>query len=341
MSDFDKLKRDFSDSDRVEAIYQAKDDEAPVKVKKPTVFSVLLATIKRDKDYLDKVNSARTLPNLSHTVLTFFIILALSLTLVICYFAVDKAALIPLILFFCPIAIPCILLVFYYEINTDANLDFFKFALTFVIGFAFYLIINFINKSILYQISFYNTIENYFYPILYTLTLFLLTFLLANSYKATSLSACFLIAVTLAMSYHTLFTLHTVFNDLFVVVKREQLVEGYLYPSVSAIVLDEEYLTQSVQNVFNDWFNSFVFSPYMFSAWAMVIGSVVSISVEVRNKKGNPPRSVYLLLMLVVFFRYMTVTTTTVQLFDHIIKILAFLGTTYVSVNLLNTYLIK
>lgn len=341
MNNFEKLKKENSTEDRVETVYQKIDDPTPVAVKKPTIFSVLLATIKRDKDYLEKVNSSRKLPNLSHTVLSFFIILAISLTLVICYFAVDKVVLIPLLLFFCPIAIPCILLVFYYEINTDKTLDFFKFALTFVLGFAFYLVLNFINKSILYQLTFYSTIENYFFPILYILVLFLLTFLLANTYKATSLSACFIIAVTLAMSYYTISTVNGVFNKLFIVVKREQLIEGYLYPSVSAIVLEEGYLTQSINNIFDDWFTTFVFNPYMYSAWAMIIGAVVSMSVEIRNKKGKPPRLIYLLLMLVVLFQYITVTTTTIQLFDYILKTLSFLGTSYVSVNFLNTHLMN
>ena len=168
-----------------------------------------------------------------------------------------------------------------------------------------------------------------------------MTFLLANAYKATSLSACFIIAVTLAMSYYTISTVNGVFNKLFIVVKREQLIEGYLYPSVSAIVLEEGYLTQSINNFFDDWFTTFVFNPYMYSAWAMIIGAVVSMSVEIRNKKGKPPRLIYLLLMLVVLFQYITVTTTTIQLFDYILKTLSCLGTSYVSVNFLNTHLMN
>lgn len=341
MSDFDKLKRNYADEDRVEAVYQAKDEEIPVSVKKPNVFSVVLATIKRDKEYLDKVNTARELPSLSHSVLSFFIVLGIALTLAICYFSVSKMILIPLLLVFCPLALPIIIIVFYYEIHRDRSVDFFKFALTFVIGFVFYLLLNFLNKRVLYSISFYSDIENYVYPVIYAIALFSFTFLIANSFKATSLSACFLIAVTLAMSYYFLETLNVVFTKLFIVVKNEELIGKDISPAVSAIVGEESYLEQSITNLFEGWFDLFVYRPYMFSGWAMIIGAVASMSVEVRNKKGKPLRSIYLLIMLVVLFFYMTVTSTTIELFDTILKILSFVGTFYVSTNFLNTELIN
>ena len=338
MSDYEFLKRDSKSQDRVEAIYQPKNDTAPVAVKKPTIFSVLLATIKRDKDYLNNVSFVKKLPTLSFTVLSFFIVLALSLTLVVCYFAVDKVYLVPLIMAFCPVAIPVIMLVFHYELNDDGSFNFFKFALTFVLGFLFYLLLNAINKGIFYQISFYSSIENYVYPILYVIMLFLMTFLLANSFKVTTLSGCFLIAVTLSMSSFMLDTLTNVFNDLFITVKREELIEGYLYPSVSAIVREDGYLAQSVKNVFDRWFIDFVFMPFMIAAWGMIIGSVAAYSVGTKNKKGVP-KTIYLLLILVVFFRYIADISTTIAIFDHILRAMSFFGTLYISVRLLNTNL--
>ena len=340
MSDFEKLKRDNPSDDRVEAVYQKKDEAQIIAVKKPTIFSVLLATLKRDKTYLENANTAKRLPTLSHFVLSVFIVAALTITLVICYFSVDKAVFIPLALVFIPLAMPAMVLVFYYELDVERSISLFKFSLTFVLGFIFYLFLNFLNKKVLYQISFYSNIERYVFPIIYTALLFFLTFLLSNVYKATSLPSCFLIAVTLSMSCYIIENLTNNFSTLFLTVKKEQVIEGgYLYPSVNAIIMEDGYLTQSISNLFNDWFLKFMFMPYMYAAWAMIVGAVVSTVLEVRNKKGNSPKSVYLLLMLVIFFRYIADISTTIALFDIILSFMSFIGTFYVSTRFLNSYI--
>lgn len=339
MSDFDKLKKDSDYSDRVEAVYQAKDEMQFVAVKKPTIFSVLLASLKRDNNYLENVNTAKKLPTLSNFILSVFIVFALTATLVICYFSVDKAVFIPLALVFCPLAIPSIILVFYFELDSDHSITMFKFSLTFVLGFVFYLFLNFLNKNVLYQISFYSNIEHYVYPIIYTFLLFVITFILANVYKATSLSSCFLIAVTLAMSCFVIENLTGNFSKLFLTVKKEQVIEGYLYPSVNAIIMEDSYLTQSISDLFDRWFQNFIFMPYMYASWAMIVGAVVSTVLEVRNKKGHSPKSVYLLLMLVLFFRYIADFSTSIELFDYILSFMSFIGTFYVSTRLLNSYI--
>ena len=334
MSDFNELKRNNPSKDRVEAVYQVV-EEKPINVKSPNLFSLLMATIRRDKKYLESVNERKILPSFSYSFLTLIITVSLAVILVICYFSMDLVRFLPLIMIFCSIAIPIDILVFYYELNQERSINLFSLFVTVAFGFVFYLIIALIKRALLNTLSFYVNVDLYIMPLMFTIFVFAATFMLANIFKATTLSECFMIATTLTMTYYAVGTLTGIFESLFINVPNE--IKDY--DVATAILNEDRYLSQSITNVFSDWFYKYVYTPVMYSAWAVVIGAVVSMSSKLRNNKGNVPKSIYLLLLLVILFNYISLVNTSIRLFDVILKFMAFIGSAFLTVKFINNYI--
>lgn len=339
MSDFNDLKKENQSADRLEAVYQKVEPQKKVARKKPTVFSVIFATIKRDKDFFERSDDKSRLPVLNATVLTSLLLLAVSVIIVLGYFFLDKMVLVPMLIIFCPLVIPLIILVFNYEMNDDKGITLFRISLTVAVGLIFYFIVTLINERIFYNISFYANVESYVYPVLYTILLFLLSLLIATSFKATKLSAYFLIAVTLSLTFYYIGAVNGLFSDLFVSDESVEFFNGVNHPL--AIINNDVYLTQSIANVFDNWFFDYVFIPLMYSFWAIIIGSVVSVAAERRSQNRSLSRSTYLLFLLVIFLQYLVYISTSIALLDITLEIISFLVSAYVAVSMLNTRLNK
>ena len=328
MSNFDDLKRENHSDDRLEAVYQKVDAEVKDTRKKPTVFSLVLATLKRDNNFFERSDLRTKPPMLNATVLTFFMLLAASLVLVLCYFFFDKIVLVPMTLVFSPLFVPLILIVFYYEMNADKSVSVVAVFLSFIFGLLMYITITFLNRNFLYNITFYSDAERYIFPIIYSSLLFLITFLLTSIFKAGSLTAFFLVAVSVSLSYYYISTVVNVFNDLFVRINTDSIVR--------AIVASEESLTLSFNSIFSDWIYDFIFYPLLYSFWAVIIGSVVSVSASRRDGQKRLSRSTYFLLIVLLFSEFTVSISTTIALLDHVLKILSFIVSMYVSVRMIN-----
>ena len=338
MSDFDKLKRGAPNEDRVEAVYQVK-EEKQINVKKPNLFSLLMATIKRDKAYLESVNDTKVLPSFSYSFLSLIIAVSLAVILVICYFSMDLVKFLPLFMLFGSFAIPVIILVFYFEMNHSRSLNLFSVFVTIAFGFVLFLVTALVKRALLNTLSFYVDVDLYITPFLFVSLIFVSTFILANVFKSTSLPECFIIATTLAMTYFSVSTITGIFEDMFINVRKEIVIENYVYPSVNAIIKDSDYLAKSVENIFENWFTKFIYTPVMYSCWAVIIGAVVSMTSKMRNKNGNVPKTLYLLLLLDVLFYYIAFVNTSVELFDIILKFMSFFGSAYLAVKFINMYI--
>ncbi|MBP5372840.1 MAG: hypothetical protein J6Y44_01480, partial [Clostridia bacterium] len=129
------------------------------------------------------------------------------------------------------------------------------------------------------------------------------------------------------------------FSDLFVTVEGVDFFSGINHPL--AIINKEEYLNQSIINVFDNWFFDYVFMPLLYSFWAIIIGSVVSVAAERRSQNRSLSRSTYLLLLLVLFLQYLVYISTSIDLLDFTLEAISFIVSAYVAVSMLNTRLNK
>ena len=335
MSDFNELKRNNQSEDRLEAVYQKVDAEKKTAKKKPTVFATILATIKRDKDYFDRSDLESNPPALNSTIISFIVLFAFTLVLLLCYFFINKLILVPILVIYCPFIVPLILLVFNYEMNRDGAVKHLSVFISIMVGFVLYLIISLVNDRVLYNLSLYSNVESYVYPIIFTLSLFFLTFILASSFKATKLSAYILIAVTIALSYYYLHSVIELFSDLFVKIKVDQIDAQ----AIEAIIKDEQHLSESIEKIFDDWFKDYLFMPLMYSFWAIIIGSVVSVAAERRGQHRRLSRTTYLLLILVLFLQTIVYISTSIDLLDSTLNLFSFIISAYVSITMLNTSL--
>ncbi len=325
-----------NDEDLVVAIVEPKKEEPSVVFKAPTIFSVILATIKDDKEYLNTINKTRTLPKLTNTVLTMFVFLAVIILMLVMNTFVDKLIFIPFALFFCSIAVPFLMLTFYFEFNNYNKVGFFKTTLSFLIGIFVYLVINVVSETYLVRIALSTQqfqIDNFAVPILFTVFVFIFTFLLSSAYKAQTLSDCFLISVAIAMGYAFFENVADCFNSLFVSAQIN--IKGNAYP-IDIIANVEEYLNTSFDQLFENTFFKFVFTPFMYSSFSVIIGFIVSM---IANKSFHVTKSIYLLLILVVVLNVILFFDTSIQSLNYILKIISFLIATYLIITIMNTTL--
>ena len=288
MSDFNELKRNNQSDDRVEAIYQKVDDQRKAARKRPTFFSTFLATIKRDKEFFDRSDLTENPPVLNASVLSILLLSAVALIILLFYFFVDQIILLPILLIYCPLATPILLFIFNFEMSRDRSISFLSVFVLIIIGLVFYLVLTLINSNVLYNISFYSNVEHYVYPVIFTVLLFFFTFIMASSFKVSKLSAYFLMAVTIALSYYYFYTMTRLFTDIFVNVKMD--IGGQVY-NFSGIFDDEQHVAMSIENIFDNWVYDFLFIPLMYSFWAIIIGSVVSVAAERRSQNRSLSRS--------------------------------------------------
>ena len=145
-------------------------------------------------------------------------------------------------------------------------------------------------------------------------------------------------AVTIAISYYYFYTMTRLFTDIFVNVKMD--IGGQVY-NFSGIFDDEQHVAMSIENLFDNWVYDFLFIPLMYSFWAIIIGSVVSVAAERRSQNRSLSRSTYLLLVLVLFLQIIVYISTSIQFLDAILDIFSFLISAYVALTMVNTALTR
>ncbi len=324
------------DKDLVVSVIEPKKEEPSIVFKPPTIFSVILATIKDDKEYLNNINKTRTLPKLTNTILTMFVFLAIIILMLVMNTFVDKLIFIPFSMIFTSLAMPFLLLIFFYEFNNYNKVGFFKTFLSFLIGFFIFIIINLICKTYLFNVILTAQnfqIDNIAVPILFTLFVFLFTFFLSSAFKAQTISDCFLIAVALAMGYTFFSNITECFNSLFVSAQIN--IKGNAYP-IDIIANDYEYLNISFNQLFENSLFKFVFTPYMYACFAVIIGFIVSM---IAKKEKHVTKSIYLLLILVVVLNVILFFDSSIPSLNVILKIIPFLIASYLIVVIMNTTL--
>ena len=336
MSDFEKLKIEHENDDVVVSVHEPTQPVVEQPEKKNTVFSVFIATIKGDRQTVSA--SAYGLPYLKYTLLSVITMFVIAVSVLVMNFFIGYKMLIPIVSFILTAIPPSIIMIYFYELNVDRKTGIFSLFISFLLGFFAYVILNFLS-SFLYQFIAKEQIEQIGYPVILVLICFLDTFLLVNYNKTNRPADCFLLAVTFMMGFCFTTNLVQSFGKLFVI---DGIVNTGTYsapPGAGAIINTSEFLKGNYYNLFDNWLFEYFVLPHLYACWAVVIGFLVSYAVESKTKKSEAPKSIYLLLMLVVALNIIAVLDTAIDYLGIILKVVAFTGSTFLEITFINLYL--
>ena len=339
MSDFNKKLLEENEIENTVSVVEPKVEEKQTQVNKPTVFSVLLASIKKDANYLNNETYGR-LPDMLRFLRSVYVMFGLVVVILIMTFYIGYDLLIPIVSLFMSIAAPILIIIFFYEFAVDKKVNIFVILVSFVVGFLLYVLLNF-GSSFLYTFVAKEQIEQIGYPLVFGLSCFLVTVVVAGNLKTYKLQDCFLIAVSIAMGFCFTTNFVATFSKLFVFDGAITTASGTARLGAGVIISDKDFLSKNFQNLLNNWLFEYVLLPHLYGAWAVVIGFLVSYTSETRSSNRETVKSVYLLLLLVIAINVVSVWDPAVDYLSLVFKALAVFGSTMLEVVFLNLCLSK
>ena len=338
MNNFDKLDKVISGedgNDKVVSVVEPKVEQPTARLKNANLLNAFIATIKRDDEaYLHGFKNAETLPIFKYTTRTLLVFCALLVAGLLINTFLPAAVSIPIMLVVCPLFMPLITMIFASECNVKKDISLYKISLYFVSGAISYLLLKYLADSFLVKIILEEQLETYVMPIINTVFSFVICFIIANTNKTVGLAQCFVVAVSFVMGYVYAELLVEGFARLFI---TEQLSLSELQaPFIEIIVNDEGYLKRSLHRLFDEWYNNYLVYPVLCSFWAIILGTVVSMSTEFKDNRRDMPKSVYLLLVLIVIFRILYLLETSFFYLDAILRIVSIIGSAFTAIKFIN-----
>lgn len=339
MSNFDKLKIDCAkEEDITISVVEPKKKEVNLPEKRPTIFSVLLASLKHDTVYLQRANKRKALPDFKYT---FLILLSFILLAVLCL-VINLTALpvkvIPLLWFLLPACMSVLFIVFYVELGMGKKINMFHVFFSFISGIIIYFLIDFISDLLFSLIS--NQLFNQMIlPVFFALFAFFFTFLLCSFFKTTAMGECLVIAASVSFGFYFISAIVNSFNDLFIVDGTITTGSFIAPPGAGIIINNSEYLKNNLSSMLSDWLFDYFALPYLYACWSAVVGVLVSFAAESKKEKRDAPKTIYLLLMLVILLNVIAVMDTTINYLSLILKIASIVGSTLIAVVFLNVYI--
>ncbi len=339
MSNFDRLSVDNNNKENLTvSVVEPKKKETNLPTKKPTIFSVIMASIKQDKTYLEKANQFKPLPIFKYTFLTFFSLVLLAILILVISITTLPVKTIPLLLLCLPSAMIALIIVFYSELNQYSKLNTFYVFFAFLTGILIYFIIDFLS-TLVYRFISIQVFNQIAQPILYSLFTFFFSFVLCNLFKTTKMGECFVVAVSISLGFYFITELTGAFSRLFVLDGTIN-TGSYIAPPGSGVIINNsEYLKNNLNSMLNSWAYNYLALPYLYACWATVIGFLVSFAAENKIKKREAPKSIYLLLMLVILLNAIAFMDTAMGYLSLILVIASVVGSSLLAIVFLNIYL--
>lgn len=304
-------------------------------IKKPNIFRLMIAALSLDKNKEEDQIYALLKPIKTLKYLIVFAVMCLMLYLM--SKLVDSKLFLPLLLTIAPCALPCLFIVFNYEIADKTGVSFFKLFCSFFFGMLLHVVINTICNTFLVKSVYKSTIDILIVPVLWGLGELTFVALLSKMYNISETSTNILIAVCVGMGYAVISAMQTMFSSFFVSV--EIIVSGNERYNGSAIIDNAIYLSQAIEQAMDSLFFSCIFFPTLIMSWSVVVGNVVSVTEVFGKKSKGNFFSVYLLLVLVIILYALTVFPSSFGYLDVIFKIICTIISLYIMVRLQNNAL--
>lgn len=333
MNKFDKLSLYSDEKDENVVVSVIEPTVAkPVQTRKsPTIYTTLMANFKQEKELLYPSKGAN-LPNLKGTISTFSSLIFLSAVMVALWYLVDKVLFIPLALAFLSLAIPVFLMVFYYEFDMGHTLPLGKLFLLVIIGALSYVVLSQISSEILYLMLNESFVSSTIMPIITNVVMFGIIFVVTSFFKSDSVRDYILVVCFLIMGYVVCESFVKGFSSLFVSTKTDG---GYLY-NLKVIVDNEEFLEESMKSLMSNWLYDFVALPFLYSCWGTIYAYLIYYLADSKRKKREFPKSMYLLIFLVIMLDIFAKMDTSMTSFNVILRVVSVMISVYLLIKLLN-----
>lgn len=333
MDKFDKLSllSNKKDDEVIVSVIEPKIEKKEDVQKRPTVFSAFLATLKQDKSRMYPTKGA-VLPNLRSTVNCFVALVFLSAVMVASWYFIDKMVFIPVALLFLSIAIPCLILVFYYEFDVGHQIPLGKLLLLAIVGALTYILVSQVISEVFYLIFYESLVDSVIVPIITNVVMFAVVFLATSFFQSRSVRDYFLIVAFLVMGYVMCECFVNGFSSLFI---SGKVGDNVLY-NIRIIVDNEEMLEKSMKKLLDGMVYDFIVWPFLCSCWGTIYAYLMYYLADSKRKKNEIPRSMYLLIFLVIILNILAVADTSMVSFNVILKCITTAISVYILVKLLN-----
>lgn len=330
---FDKLSRfnDKKDENVVVSIIEPVEKIPQTNKSRPTVFSAFMANFKQDKELIYPSEGA-VLPNLKGTLNSFIALVFLSAVMVASWYFIDRVVFIPVAIVFLSIAVPCLIMVFYYEFDVGRIVPLGKLFLLAIIGALCYIVVSQIMSEILYLMFDKSLVESVFMPVVSNIIMFAVIFLATSFFQSDSVRDYFLIVTFLVMGYVVCECIVKGFSSLFISGK----VDGTTLYDVRIIIDNKDMLEKSMENLMSNLMYDFIVLPLMYSCWGTVYAYLVYYLAYSKRKRINIPKSMYLLVFLVIVLNILFKVDTSMPSFNVILRLMSAVVSVYVLIKLLN-----
>lgn len=330
---FDKLSvyDGNNDAGASVSVIEPKAEKVEVHQKKPTVFTAFFANFKQDKTLLYPSEGA-VLPNLKGTMSAFNTMLFMAALFVAMWYFIDKLVFIPAALVFLSVAVPTFVIIFYYEFDYGVKKPLGKLLMLTVIGALIYILLSQAVKELLYLFTYKSLVDSILLPIASNAIMFVAVFIAANFFKGETVRDYFLIVAFLSMGYVMCECLTKGFSSLFI----SGTIDDDTFYSLKVIVNNDQMLTLSMQSLLKNLLSDYIIMPLLYSCWGTVYAYLVYYLIDSKKNKNSIPKSMYLLLSLIMVLNILVLLDTSMVYFNIILKLISLVVSFYVLIKLLN-----
>lgn len=333
MNNFDRLSRENKEKNENIAVSinePEKKKKVDVKIK-PTILSAVFANFKQEKENIYPAPGA-VFPNFKGTLITFVMLIFFTAIMVAMWYFIDRVVFLPIALVFVSIAVPCLVIMFYYEFAMANKIPVAKLCLLIAIGALCYIIIYQVLTEFFLMLLDESLVRNLVVPLSSNILMFAVILLVSCFFTGNSVKDCFLVISFLMMGYVMCSCFTKGFVALFV---PNTEVEG-LPTNILAIIYNEEYLGKSLRNLLDNLIYDFMLMPVLYSCWGTVYAYLVYYLIESRKTRNPLPKSMYLLIVLVSCLDIMAIIDTTMTSFNIILKVVSLIVSLYLLAKMLN-----
>lgn len=280
---------------------------------------------------------AENMPNIRNIIFIFFMHLSVICILTLISFLKTDVTVLMFNTAIASLLVPTLMIIFFYNFNKSKNTSMIEVIMGVVLGIVTYVALNFLEVYFhkLFHFAWFNEILD---VVIRDVAIFIIANVFVKIAKKDSLFDAMLLTVCLYAGYIFANSLDVLISSLFVNV---EIATEQSTITTGAIILHE----QSFQSVISSFLRTLCFDVLYMSAitcsYAIINGGVIGLNVSPLKDKRYKEWSLYVLFLLTVVLHLGAKFPSTIQVFNITLKVLSFVFSMILSINILNYYLSK